>query len=357
MVEFTYVDSPEALDAAARDWEMVAEFGVDLECENNLHYYGTYISLIQISSRKQNWIVDVLALKDIGPVKRMLEDPAAVKIFHDYSFDFRILNLQFGCRPKNLYDTQVAAMFLGFKELGLSALLRDFFSVKKEQKHQMANWTRRPLPPELLDYAAKDTVYLLSLRDQLNQKLEEKGRKMWVEEELAGIEEKEFIYEEMTYPDFPGFSKFTPTQRSILKHLFLLRDEIAKEVNRPHYFVMNTRRLTDIVLHPPRSVRDWKDMGGVHPVVRQKAHLFFDAVEAGRKEEIYLPPIRKIHYRQDQMTKINKLSEIRDILSQRLEMPKHLILSKDQMQEIALSGSLSSLRSWQRSLVEPIYRT
>lgn len=356
MVEFTYVDSPEALCAAVKDWEFVSEFGVDLECENNLHYYGTYISIIQLSSRKRNWIVDVIALKDLGPLRRMLEDPAVLKIFHDFSFDLRILNLQFGCRPRNLYDTQVAAAFLGHKELGLSALLRDFFGVRKEQQHQMANWTRRPLPPELLEYAVKDTVYLLSLRDQLNQKLEEKGRRGWVEEELKVLEARDLIYEEMKYPDFPGFGKFTPVQRGILKQLFILRDKIAEEVNRPHYFVMNTRRMTDIVLHPPKSVRDWRDMRGVHPVVRQKAHLFFDAVEAGRKDEIFLPPVRKVHYRGDQMTKINKLSELRDKLSVDLDMPKHLILSKDQMQEIALSGNYSSLRAWQRSLVEPVFR-
>lgn len=353
MVEFSYIDSASELDLARRQWECINEFGVDLECENNLHYYGAYVSLIQISSRQHNWVVDVLKLGDITPVIQLLEDPEKQKVFHDPSFDLRILCYQFGCRPKNIFDTQLAAVFLGYKELGLAALLEANFGVKKEQRFQLANWTRRPIPKEMLEYAVKDTVFLLDLRDILKKRLQEIGRLGWLEEELSLLDKKEFIFEEMVYSDFPGYGKFNDTQRGILKNLFLLRDSVARELNRPPYFILNRRRMTDIILHPPKSIQEWRNMRGVHPVVRERAQAFFEAVEEGKKAPVPLPKPKKKHFLPKEAEVIGKLSELRDALSLELNIPKNILLSREQMQEIALSKEFFCLRRWQRSLIEP----
>ena len=105
MVSFTYVDTKDALYEAAREWNSAADLAVDIECENNLHHYGAYITLIQISDRDKNWIIDILALKEIQPLADILENRNIQKIFHDVSFDFRILNEQFSCKPRNVFDT------------------------------------------------------------------------------------------------------------------------------------------------------------------------------------------------------------------------------------------------------------
>jgi len=350
MEEYTFIDSQEGLEEAHRHWSKCKILGIDLECENNLHYYGTYISIIQVSSRERHWIVDVLALQQIEPLLTILEDPHIEKIFHDSSFDLMMLYHQFRCRPNNIFDTQIAAHFLGKKELGLGALLKEFFGVEKQNHFQMVDWTKRPLTEGMLSYAVGDTKYLPRLRDILSEDLLKLCRLSWVQEEFSVVETKGLIYLEKTFMDFPGSSFFTDLERSVLQHLFELRKKMAKEANKPPYFVISTKRLTELVKNPPKSIDEWKNIRGVHPIVRKNARMLYDAVEEGRKCAIPKIPIKKVHYTPKQSERLKKLSEIRDAAAVKLGIQKHLLLSKEQMQDIALTGHVNCLRNWQREL-------
>ena len=350
MEDFTYVDSHTALNAAWNEWEGADVLGIDTECENNLHYFGTFISIIQVSSKDHNWVVDVLKLQQIDPVLTMLEDPGIVKIFHDASFDLMILYHQFRCRPANIFDTQIASQFLGKKELGLGALLEEHFGASKESRFQMIDWTRRPLSKEMLSYAVGDTKYLIELREILSDELKKKNRMHWVEEEFRSVEEKGLVYEEKSFMEFPGNALFTDTQRSILKNLFELRKKMAKKADKPAYYIISTKRLTELVKSPPKSVEEWTKVGGVHPIVKNNARLFYDEVNEAMKCGIKRPEIHKIHYTPKQSEHLKKLSELREKTAAELDIPKHLLLSKEQMQEIALSGHLGCLRNWQKEL-------
>lgn len=350
MEEFTYVDSHTALNAAWNEWEGAEVLGIDTECENNLHYYGTFISIIQVSSRDHNWVVDVLKLQQIDPVLSMLEDPGVVKIFHDASFDLMMLYYQFRCRPRNIFDTQIASQFLGKKELGLGALLAEHFGASKESHFQMIDWTRRPLSKDMLSYAVGDTKYLIKLREILSGELKKNNRMHWVEEEFRAVEEKGLVYEEKGFMDFPGNALFTDRQRSVLKELFELRKKMANKANKPAYYIISTKRLTELVRSPPRSVEEWAKVGGVHPIVRNNARLFHDGVAEGLKCEIKRPVVHKVHYSPKQAERMKTLSDMREKAAAELGIPKHLLLSKEQMQEIALSGHLNCLRNWQKEL-------
>ena len=350
MEDFIYVDSQTALNAAWNEWEGEDVLGIDTECENNLHYFGTFISIIQVSSKDRNWIVDVLKLQQIEPALSMLEDPGIVKIFHDASFDLMILYHQFRCRPQNIFDTQIAAQFLGKTELGLGALLDEYFGAKKESRFQMIDWTRRPLSKEMLSYAVGDTKYLLRLRDILSEELKNKKRIHWADEEFKAIEEKGLIYEEKSFMEFPGNAFFTDSQRSVLKNLFELRKDMAKTANKPAYYIISTKRMSELVKNPPKSLEEWRNAGGVHPIVRNNARLFHDAVSEALKCEIKRPVVHRIHYTAKQTEHMKRLSEMREKAAAELSIQKHLLMSKEQMQEVALSGHVSCLRNWQKEL-------
>ena len=122
MENFKYITTIEELEVAAKEWSEEKELAIDLECENNLHHYGLKIALIQISSRIHHWIVDTLALKDLKPLIKVLEDQKVMKVFHDVGFDFRILKKELDCNPKNIFDTQIAALFCRREEIGLGNL-------------------------------------------------------------------------------------------------------------------------------------------------------------------------------------------------------------------------------------------
>src|SRR3989338_2410540 len=131
---FIFIQSLLELEAAAQEWFHLPEIAIDLECENNLHHYGSYITLIQLSSRTKNWIIDAMAVHQMEPFIQMLENPSIQKFFHDVSFDLRIICHQWPCHPRNIFDTQIAALFLGKKEVGLGSLLESYFGVHKMDK-------------------------------------------------------------------------------------------------------------------------------------------------------------------------------------------------------------------------------
>ncbi len=351
MVEFTYVDSMDDLYAASEQWMSASEVGIDLECENNLHYYGAYISLIQVSTPERNWIVDVIRLQGIQPVLQMLKDPSIQKIFHDVRFDLGILYHQFNCRPKNIFDTQVAAMLSGEKEIGLCPLLQQFFGIHKEQKFQMADWTRRPLKPDMLKYAINDTLYLIQLRDILKDRLREQGRLSWVEEEFAVIEEKKLDYQRKTYLDIRGIRVLSGGSRAILKRLFSLREQMAKKANRPPYFIIKTSMLYELAANPPKSIAGWKNLSGVHPIVCKHATSFFEEVAQARKDKIPSLPAQRMQHTPQQKKQFQLLCNMRDVVSEELGIKKHLVLSREQMRALISSGSASNLRKWQQNLL------
>lgn len=347
MLDYIYVDTKEKLKEAVETWKKDKVLAIDLECENNLHHYGAYISLIQISDEKNNWVVDVLKIKDIKPLLRILENREIEKIFHDVSFDFRILQDQFKCHPKPVFDTQIAALLLGKENLGLGSLLEEYMNIKKESKFQMADWTRRPLNQKKLSYAVKDTLYLIRLKEILVKELKEKGRFSWAEEEFRYLDSCRFDYHEQEFLDVKSVKELSPKQLGIFKKLFELRKKIAKMVDRPVHFVINNKRLREFALDPP----DWRKIRGVHPIVRQSAKLFREAVEEGKKEPVNVEKKERKFFSSKQKSFLEKLNETQKKAAEKLGIRGHLIVNKEQSIKLA-NNDFSCLRSWQKEILE-----
>jgi ribonuclease D len=146
----------------------------------------------------------------------------------------------------------------------------------------------------------------------------------------------------------------SPSEQSILKNLYELRDRLAKKLDKPTHYIINNRLLSSIVKNPPKSVAQWSKMKGVHPVVRQKAKLFFKAVEDAKFNKISITrPKKQIkRFSEDQKKLIRRLNDARESLSKKFEVSPHVILSKDEIKEIAISNSLDSLMDWQKNLLK-----
>ena len=345
---FTYIDTIEKSKEACSELSQEKELGIDLECENNLHHYGVYLSIIQISSIKKNYIIDFYKLKGVPCLKEIFESPKIVKIFHDVDFDFRVLNKEMNCRPKNVFDTMIAAFLLGKERVGLGDLLKEYFNVEKVSKFQMADWTKRPLTAEMLSYAMGDTVHLIKLVHFLRKELSEKGRLSWAEEDFKVIESKEWEHHLGTFEGLKGIKEISDTQRAIAKRLYDLRERLAQKVDRPIHFIFNNKRLIEFSLRAP----NWKNVTGVHPIVRREWQSFKEAVEKGREEkyEIEIPDHKK--FNQKQKEEFALVQEVQSEVAKQENIPKHLIMNKDQMIEIVISKKLDCLKNWQRNLVK-----
>src|SRR5690606_21171932 len=140
------------------------------------HRYRDTICLLQVSTRERTWVVDVLELEDLEPLRAPLIEKGTEIVFHDADYDLRLLHRDFGLEVRGLFDTKIAAELLGEPGLGLASLLERHVGLTIPKKYQRADWARRPLPPDMLEYAAEDTRHLPQLRDALREALEKKGR-------------------------------------------------------------------------------------------------------------------------------------------------------------------------------------
>ncbi len=274
--DFVYVDSKDLIEEFYKHAKSKTIIGIDLEAENNYHHYGYYVSLIQISAGDKAFIIDAIKLsaKDLIPVLKILTDENIEKVFHDINFDFRILNYQYKTLPKNIFDTKIAAELLNEEKVGLKDLLYKYFNVIKQKKFQKADWSKRPLDRELLEYAAGDVKFLVALRNLLKKQLIEK--KLWekAKEKFAQAEKKDYFLKKQSYLDVRGVGNLSESELSFFKDLFELRDKLARKVNRPPFYIISNKKMLEIVKNPPKNLSEWQIMKGVHPIVRKKAYYF-----------------------------------------------------------------------------------
>src|SRR5205085_2642905 len=166
----SYIRTPAELADAVATLRREPLVAADTEAAS-FHRYRDRIYLVQLSSPTLTAIIDPLAIADLSPVGGLLDDPQVEKIFHDADYDLRILDRDYGFRARRLFDTRIAAQLAGEPAVGLAALLEKYVGVKLAKEHQKADWSRRPLPPAMLAYAAADTQHLPALREALRSRL------------------------------------------------------------------------------------------------------------------------------------------------------------------------------------------
>jgi ribonuclease D len=192
-----FLDRPDSAATQLGDIARSREIAMDTEGAS-FHRFVDRVYLLQLSTRDRTAIVDPLKVDSdaLAPVRALLESRDAEVVFHDADYDLRLLQRDYGWQARNLFDTRVAAQLLGIKAFGLAALLERYFGVKLDKKHQRADWSMRPLPPDMLAYAAQDTMYLLDLRDLLRDELARKERLAWAREEFDRLESTRWSEEE-----------------------------------------------------------------------------------------------------------------------------------------------------------------
>ncbi len=269
----SYIRTPAALAEAIAALEREPLVAADTEAAS-FHRYRDRIYLIQLSSPSRTEIVDPLAITDLSPVGRLLADPAVEKIFHDADYDLRTLDRDYGFRARSLFDTRIAAQFAGEPAVGLAALLEKYAGVKLAKEHQKADWSRRPLPPAMLAYAAADTEHLPVLRERLRTRLTELGRLGWAEEEFTRLEELRWTGAPDgadAYLRIKGAKALAPRQLAALRELYRWRETLAAEQDRATFRIIGNDALLAVARTLPRAPADLSDLGGL-PATLARRH-------------------------------------------------------------------------------------
>lgn len=178
---YQLLDQPGSLGPLLAALDRVDEVALDTEADNMFHY-KTRVCLLQFLVGREVFLVDVLApgLK-LDPLWKTLAPKHLV--MHGSDFDLRLLHDLCRFSPSSLFDTMLAAQLLGLQRFGLAALLEHHFGVALDKDGQKANWSKRPITPKLLTYAALDVWHLPALRDILQRELKKLGRLEWLEQQ------------------------------------------------------------------------------------------------------------------------------------------------------------------------------
>nr|WP_246399228.1 HRDC domain-containing protein [Geomonas silvestris] len=226
----------------------------DLEADS-LHHYTEKVCLIQVSSPSETRLIDPLASLDVRVLAPIFANPEIKKVFHGADYDMRSLYRDFGIEVVNLFDTMIASQFLGESEFGLAALLKKRFGVELDKRYQKADWSKRPLSTEMMEYAMKDTSLLIDLYRQLEAELVAKGRLSWVEEESELVAKVRYASREgeLMCLRFKGANKMKPRELAVLEELLRFRDEKAKSADVPPFRILSNDLLRELAEKQPRS--------------------------------------------------------------------------------------------------------
>lgn len=216
---------------------------MDLEADNQ-HHYVEQICLIQLNVGGEQWLVDPLAGLDPGPLLEVLSRRDL--ILHGGDYDLRLLGRGHGFRPKGVFDTMLAAQLLGWSETGLRAVARRTCGVALPKDGQRANWSRRPLTEELIEYAANDTRYLGRIEAGLRAQLEEAGRLEWHRESCRRLVAQASDWSANEPAEawrIKGSGNIEGLGAAVLKELWMWREEMARQRDRPPFKVASGKFL------------------------------------------------------------------------------------------------------------------
>lgn len=248
-MNYQYIDTAAKLSTVSNSLVQRKTVAVDLEADS-MHHYKEKICLIQIATRKTCVLIDPLQIRDLSPLNSLFANPEIQKIFHGADYDVRSLYRDFSIRIQNLFDTELACRFLGVPETGLDAVLSKRFNVQLNKRFQKKDWSRRPLPKEMLDYAASDVFYLIPLATELKKELKAKDRLSWAQEEcdLLSTVRPNANNEEPLFLRFKGAGRLNPRSLTILEALLQMRDGISQKKDKPWFKILRNQALLNIAV-------------------------------------------------------------------------------------------------------------
>jgi ribonuclease D len=259
---------------------------VDTE-SNSLHAYRERVCLIQFSTPVADYIVDPIRLPNLQELGPFFANPDQQKVFHAAEYDLICLKRDYRYEFTNIFDTMSAARTLGWPQVGLASILDSHFGVTMNKKYQRADWKRRPLTPEQLDYARLDTHYLVALRDKQLEELTASGHREEAEEEFERLarlhgDADNAAPDPAAFWRVKGARDLTPAQASVLQALFAYREQQAERLDRPPFKVMGEATLMELARRVPRSAAELQGVPGMTPdQVQRHATGVFQAIQRG----------------------------------------------------------------------------
>ena len=243
--------------------------------------------------------MDPLTVPDLSPLAPLFAGAHPLLVLHAGDNDLVHLKRRYRFTFGAIFDTSVAARFLGARSLGLDVLIRDHLGVELPPSRQKDDWSARPLTQAQEHYAAADVQHLFALKDRLREELTRAGRLAWVEEECAGLA-AEPVMERVVDPDaylgLKGARDLPPQGLAILRELFEMREQLARAADRPPFKILSESTLIALARTAPGNAEALATVPGSSPrVIGRWGGAILAAIARGRAAPPAIPVISRPH--------------------------------------------------------------
>ena len=334
------VDSASELKALVKRMRRSPAIALDTEFHGEKRYWPE-LFLIQLADREGPVLIDPLAVEDLSPLAAVMRDPEVVKVIHSACNDIGIINREVGGPLTNVFDTQLAAAFLGYGEqCSLSKLLRKACSISPKKRFSLSDWSARPLAEKQVQYALDDVRWLLPLYDKLNADLESQGRIDWFRSEALELCDPNRYGADLerVFRRARSSGKLKKQSLPVLWALVNWREGLAREADRPRKRILRDFQLARIAGMAPRDTESLHSLRGIPSGFLEKyGDRVLEVVEGALKNppEDLPPPPRHLHNRRGSPARRDMLRIYMTREADRLGIAKSLLLPKRTQRALA----------------------
>jgi ribonuclease D len=345
------------LEAAEHAWLQSTVLGIDTEFVRE-RTYRAELGLVQISDGRNAWLWDPLNCDSCEPIRRLLGNPAIVKVLHSGSEDLEVLLHALDARPTPMVDTQVACAMLGQSlQLSFQGAAKWLFDVEIDKEHTRSNWLRRPLRPAQLHYAAMDVVLLPQMLEVLQPRLEAAGRWAWLVEDIARMQRAsaEAVDVDRIYLRIRGGGRLDDAGLRALRALARWREQVAADRNRARGFVIADPGLLELARLRPANGAALRAVEHIHP--RALARYEQDLLQLIATAAADQSPIERIEPLDDaQRRLLKRMRQCVQARAKALDVDPALLASRRELEKLVRAGADQSaiperFLGWRRAAI------
>ena len=259
-----YISTYEELSAFCERAARFDAIAVDTECLRERTYHPR-LCLVQVATPDECVVIDVIAIDNLAPLAILMRDEGTVKVFHACSQDMEVLNYTLGALPAPIFDTQVAAAFLGERmQASYNGMVHAFCGVTLPKSESLTDWSRRPLTPEQIEYALDDVRYLIKAYDVIMERLDKSGRASWVLDEIKPLTDRSHyvVDRRVAFKRVKRVNSLTRRQLAVARELAAWREARAEYSNIPRKWLMSDEVLIALSKRPPHDAASLRRVRG-----------------------------------------------------------------------------------------------
>jgi ribonuclease D len=282
------IDTDAALADLCRALDGSAWIALDTEFLRERTYYAR-LCLIQIGAPGLVACIDPLALEQLEPLHALLENPRLRKVLHAARQDLEVFNDLRGAVPAPLFDTQIAAAYLGYDDqIGYAALVTAITGVTLDKTHTRTDWSARPLSAAQHRYAEDDVRYLMPVYEALHERLAASDRLAWLAEDCARLTDPALYASDPAeaWRRLRAGAELPAANQQMLRTLATWREQTAQTRNLPRGWVLRDEVLFELARHAPQTRTALVSIRGLEDGARERwGDAILASIEAGRRAE------------------------------------------------------------------------